>query len=346
VVLNNAGTKLYVLNRLANALLVVDTVANSLAATIPLPVGTNAVAESVNPSGTRIYVTGAAGSSQNTNGTLSVIDAATNTVMATLATGVDPGLPQVNHAGTSVYVTNAGSNSVSVFDVASNTLVATIAVPPIGAFPYMSSFKFNSFAVIGPNVHIGASATGSGTITAAFSDGGAGFSYLNPQFIGPPPGATPVPPVAPPSGVTFPHGLFNFSVTGCTPGATLSFIVTYPSPLDPATQYWKYGPTPDDSSPHWYVLPAIISGNTATFTIVDGGLGDDDLTANGTVVDQGGPGVPAPPAQPQPGSPGGGGCASINTRGPTDPTLPAMTLLALWLILKRRRAALRIRATR
>jgi len=41
------------------------------------------------------------------------------------------------------------------------------------------------------------------------------------------------------------------------------------------------------------VLPATIAGNTATFTIVDGGLGDDDLTVNGVIVDQGGPGLSA-----------------------------------------------------
>jgi len=44
--------------------------------------------------------------------------------------------------------------------------------------------------------------------------------------------------------------------------------------------------------PHWYILPASIAGNTATFTITDGGLGDDDLAANGSIVDQGGPGAP------------------------------------------------------
>ncbi|MFA5628590.1 MAG: IPTL-CTERM sorting domain-containing protein, partial [Thiohalomonadaceae bacterium] len=38
------------------------------------------------------------------------------------------------------------------------------------------------------------------------------------------------------------------------------------------------------------------------FSITDGGLGDDDLTANGIIVDQGGPGVP-----------GGGGAAPIPT---------------------------------
>ena len=32
-------------------------------------------------------------------------------------------------------------------------------------------------------------------------------------------------------------------------------------------------------------------GSTATFSITDGQIGDDDLTANGTIVDQGGPAV-------------------------------------------------------
>ena len=39
-------------------------------------------------------------------------------------------------------------------------------------------------------------------------------------------------------------------------------------------------------------MPATIAGNTATFHITDGDLGDDDLTANGSIVDQSGPGVP------------------------------------------------------
>ncbi len=40
-------------------------------------------------------------------------------------------------------------------------------------------------------------------------------------------------------------------------------------------------------------LPAVVSGNVITFSIADGGLGDDDfaLRPNGTVVDQSGPGA-------------------------------------------------------
>jgi hypothetical protein len=62
--------------------------------------------------------------------------------------------------------------------------------------------------------------------------------------------------------------------------------------LPPGTRYWKYGPTADDPTPHWYVLPATLNGNTAIITITDGGLGDDDLVADGDIEDQGGPGVP------------------------------------------------------
>ena len=46
------------------------------------------------------------------------------------------------------------------------------------------------------------------------------------------------------------------------------------------------------------MLPATIAGVTATFTITDGGQGDDDLAANGSIVDQGGPGAPIPGSGP------------------------------------------------
>ena len=74
--------------------------------------------------------------------------------------------------------------------------------------------------------------------------------------------------------------------------------IVYPAALLAGTQYWKYGPTPGTPAGHWYLLPATITGNTVVFTITDGGLGDDDLLANGTIVDQGGPGNPGPPGSP------------------------------------------------
>ncbi|HUS04205.1 MAG TPA: choice-of-anchor U domain-containing protein, partial [Dehalococcoidia bacterium] len=62
------------------------------------------------------------------------------------------------------------------------------------------------------------------------------------------------------------------------------------------TQYWKYGPTKGNNDDHWYQIPIGDDNGdeVITITITDGGLGDDDLDANGEIVDQGGPGYIAP----------------------------------------------------
>jgi hypothetical protein len=89
--------------------------------------------------------------------------------------------------------------------------------------------------------------------------------------------------------------------------------ITYPPPPVTGMQYWKYGPEPGNAAPHWYVLPATLAAATVVFTITDGLRGDDDLTVNGTIVDQGGPGVPLAP-----------GIGAIQT-----PTLSEWMLMAL-----------------
>jgi hypothetical protein len=132
-----------------------------------------------------------------------------------------------------------------------------------------------------------------GTITATLNPGSGqpaacGFAP-GAQFIPLAGGASSPPAASSPQGLTFPYGLFDFSITGCNPGSTMTITLTYPGGLPINTQYWKYGPTPSNSAAHWYTLPATFTANTATITLVDGGLGDDDLTANGTIVDQGGP---------------------------------------------------------
>jgi VCBS repeat protein/Big-like domain-containing protein/exosortase sorting signal-containing protein len=147
-----------------------------------------------------------------------------------------------------------------------------------------------------------ATATGTGNATIGFTGGGPTCSFapqgngaLESAFFIPVAGHAKSPPAAGRPNMSFPHGLVDFVLLDCTPGASMAFTVTYPSALPAGTVYWKYGPTASNTSPHWYTLPAAISGNTVTFTITDGGLGDDDRAANGTLVDQGGPGVPGEP---------------------------------------------------
>ena len=86
-----------------------------------------------------------------------------------------------------------------------------------------------------------------------------------------------------------------FTVGGaCTPPTPFTAVLTWtlPSALPASTRYWKYGPTPPANPANWYVMPATLAANVFTFSVTDGGLGDDDLTADGTIIDQGGPGTP------------------------------------------------------
>lgn len=96
-----------------------------------------------------------------------------------------------------------------------------------------------------------------------------------------------------PPGVTFPHGLYDFTLIGGAGPATV--ILTYPSPLPAGTVYWKYGKTPTSGTAAWYQFPGAVISNdrlSITLTLTDGALGDDDATVNGTITDPGGPGVP------------------------------------------------------
>lgn len=60
--------------------------------------------------------------------TLTVIDTASNTTIATIAVGTGPQGVAVNASTNRAYVTNSGSNSLSVIDTNSNTVLATVGV--------------------------------------------------------------------------------------------------------------------------------------------------------------------------------------------------------------------------
>src|SRR5208283_2426515 len=57
---------------------------------------------------------------------------AANTVIATITVGTEPDGVAVTPNGDYVYVTNSGSDSVSVISTASNSVTATI---PVGGYP-------------------------------------------------------------------------------------------------------------------------------------------------------------------------------------------------------------------
>ncbi len=93
-----------------------------------------------------------------------------------------------------------------------------------------------------------------------------------------------------PPRVTLPHGAVSLRLTNGTPGSNATVVLTYPEDLSAGTRYYKYGPTADNPADHWYAYPgAVISGNTITLTLTDGGAGDSDLSVNGIIDDPGGP---------------------------------------------------------
>ncbi len=107
-------------------------------------------------------------------------------------------------------------------------------------------------------------------------------------------------PAAAPTGVTFPIGRVAFNVNNLSVGQTTSINIILPRGVV-VDSYYKYGPTPDNPTDHWYeftydgVSGAVLYPETPAFPpyivlfLRDGARGDADLTANGIIDD---PGVP------------------------------------------------------
>lgn len=90
-------------------------------------------------------------------GNLLVVDTATNTVAPPITVGSNPYAAVANAAGTRVYVSNFGSNSVAVVDATTNTVLTTIpvatgpqglAVNAAGTRVYVASFTAGAVTVI------------------------------------------------------------------------------------------------------------------------------------------------------------------------------------------------------
>jgi uncharacterized repeat protein (TIGR01451 family) len=97
-----------------------------------------------------------------------------------------------------------------------------------------------------------------------------------------------------PPALDFPHGFLNFTIEGLAPGETAVVTIILPGNMPTTTQYWKCGPTVANPADHWYQIPMGDNDgdDVVTITITDGGDGDDDLAANGTITEPGGPGQP------------------------------------------------------
>jgi hypothetical protein len=224
----------------------------------------------------------------------------------------DPDLGDSHAASQWQIRTSSGSYSSPVFDTGVDDSNLTSITVPSGVLSYSTTYYWHvryqdnhdawsswsaetSFttAALPSTAEV---ATDTGTGTATFTAGSGTIENLTAiaENALPPEAAEGKP------NVEFPHGFFSFNITGLTSGATVTITIELPLAVPVGTQYWKYGPTPDNPTDHWYQIPMghDDGDNVITITLVDGDLGDDDLTANGVIVDQGGPGnPPAPPLE-------------------------------------------------
>jgi|GEM_PF-1249566 len=144
-----------------------------------------------------------------------------------------------------------------------------------------------------------------------------------------------------PPGIDFPVGFLEFTVAGIANGAATAVTLLLP-PDTVAQSYYKYGPTPDDGTPHWYEFlydadtgtGAVITGNQVVIHFVDGARGDDDLSENGLVVDPGAPIIftnqPPTARIAAPGDLAEGGLIQLDAGATTDPDLPNDVLVYEW----------------
>ena len=108
-------------------------------------------------------------------------------------------------------------------------------------------------------------------------------------------------PATPPTGQVLPQGMFRFKLIGCDTGvAPVTMRVTWPQAISGYTKHGKAASNAPDAS--YFAPPGLTldpDGHTASFTLTDGQLGDDDWQQNGEITDPAGPvalaGAPLPP---------------------------------------------------
>jgi YVTN family beta-propeller protein len=161
-----------------NQVALFDTGTNTFNTFIPLPA--TSLSSVISPDGTRIYT-----ANSSPDG-VSVIDVATNTIMATIPTTVGSGAFDIiiNPSGTRIYVSNEVSGYVTVIDTTTNTVITDVfvggnlgalSITPDGSTVYVSNFSFGGIIAIDTATN----AVG----TAIFTGYGPGMISITPDGV-------------------------------------------------------------------------------------------------------------------------------------------------------------------
>ncbi|MDX1763046.1 MAG: S8 family serine peptidase [bacterium] len=167
--------------------------------------------------------------------------------------------------------------------------------------------------------HDGASATVRsqyGTLSLMVDGGTANLGAV--RFLAPPIDE------AQESGLDFRYGGLQYSVSGITPGATVSIALQTSFQLPPEAGFWKEG-----GSDGYYEYPTVIRGDSIQFNLTDGGSGDEDALVNGIIVDPGYIAFPISGETVRPVTSGGGGGGCAIASGPVKPVSMVADLFLL-----------------
>ncbi len=175
----------------------------------------------------------------------------------------------------------AGSVPAITMDDANCSAPITVVATPLGNIT-LNGQPFTG-TTLPPTPVSGGAAAGQGSASFTTVNGGAncGFDAASTGFV------APLAALA----STQPQGMFRFRMANCTAGFTARVTVTWPASLA-ATNYVKYGraaQTPLAADGVYVPQNLVISGNSASFDVTDGGWGDNDLVQNGEIVDPSGP---------------------------------------------------------
>lgn len=128
------------------------------------------------------------------------------------------------------------------------------------------------------------------------------------------------------------YGLIDFNIKTRQPGDEASVTICLPDPAPAGYTWYKYSPVDG-----WidYSEYSVFNDtrDRVTLTLIDGGAGDDDLAANGEIMDPSGLGAPPSEdfedaaAAPAGGEGGGGGGCFIATAAYGSPLEPCVVLL-------------------
>ena len=269
---------------------------------VPTAVGSSTNTASYDPSGGINPVNPTAGCTVNCASTPATPVTPSTQVPVAPTLTVSPttvgGYPQISGTGTPGYTITVkdGSTTLCTAIVAADQ---TWSCTPGGGLPTpglhtISATQTNpgngntgpatttSLNVLG-TTFTGPTATGAGNATATLSGGGAGcgFDVSQSSFVAAAAGA--------PGQLSFPYGNVHFVARGCTPSSSITVSVSWPGPVT-GMAYWKFGPASAGAADSWdQPAGAVVSGNTTSVVVTDGGQGDDDRAANGVIVDPSGP---------------------------------------------------------